>query len=266
MTAPLPARNLETPGGRVLVFANKADASVAAARQIASTIDAARTLRGKACIGLSTGATPTGVYRHLVELHRSDGLSFRDVSTFNLDEYYGVSPAEEHSYRYYMHQHLFAHVDLSPNRSHVLDGTTPEFAVDAHCAEYERWIELDGGLDLQLLGIGRNGHIGFNEPQSLDLAKALALRTHLIYLHPTTIEDGARDFGGDASLVPRQALTMGVATILAARSILILAFGAAKRPATMRALFEAPTMEIPASLIQTVRDRVVWIVDAEAID
>ena len=113
------------------------------------------------------------VYAHLVALHTAGELSFADVSTYNLDEYYPISPLDPNSYRAYMHRHLFGHVDLAPNRAHVLDGTVPEAVAAEHAAEFDRWIAADGGLDLQLLGIGRNGHIGFNEPSDLPVEEAL---------------------------------------------------------------------------------------------
>src|SRR5690606_13045665 len=140
-------------------------------------------------------------------------VSFRDATTYNLDEYYPISPLDPNSYRAYMHTHLFGHVDLAPNRAHLLDGTVPEAFADQHCATFDRWIAADGGLDLQLLGIGRNGHIGFNEPSDIPLAEALALPTRLIELHPVTTADAAGGFGGDPDAVPKRALTMGIAPI-----------------------------------------------------
>ena len=206
---------------------------------------------------------PSGVYAHLVEWHRAGSLSFRNVTTYNLDEYYPISPLDPHSYRAYMHRHLFSHVDIAPDRAHVLDGTVPEAFAAAHAAEFDRWIEADGGLDVQLLGIGRNGHIGFNEPSQLTVAEALRLPTRLVDLHPVTRADAARDFGGVDHVIPR-ALTMGVATILAARSIVILATGAHKAEAVARALKGPMTAEVPASLLQSVAERVTWVIDEAA--
>ena len=119
------------------------------------------------------------------------------MTTYNLDEYYPISPVDPNSYRAYMHRHLFGHVDLAPNRAHVLDGTVPEAFAAEHAAEFDRWIAADGGLDLQLLGIGRNGHIGFNEPSDLPVDEALRLPTRLVDLHPVTRADAAREFGGE---------------------------------------------------------------------
>ena len=193
----------------------------------------AQASRGRAVLGLATGSTPETVYAHLVERHRAGSLSFRNVTTYNLDEYYPISPLDPRSYRAYMHRHLFSHVDIAPDRAHVLDGTVPEAFAAAHAAEFDRWIEADGGLDLQLLGIGRNGHIGFNEPSDLTVAEALRLPTRLVELHPVTRADAAREFGGVDHVIPR-ALTMGVASILAARSIVIArhrrAQGRGRRP------------------------------------
>src|SRR5262249_34403820 len=156
---------------------------------------------------LATGSTPVRVYDHLVQRHHAGVLSFRNVSTYNLDEYYPISPLDSTSYRSYMHRRLFRHVDLAPNRAHVLDGTVPEEFAAEHAAAFARWIEADGGLDLQLLGIGRNGHIGFNEPSELSVGEALRLPTRLVELHPITRADAVRDFGSEDQVIGR-ALTL----------------------------------------------------------
>jgi glucosamine-6-phosphate deaminase len=260
LESPSPQRTLDTPAGTVHVFRQKADAAAAAAAHIAKVIASS----GRTVLGLATGSTPIGVYQRLVTLYRDRVLSFRNAVTYNLDEYYPISPLDRNSYRAFMHQHLFSHVDLPANRAHVLDGTVPESAVAEHCAAFEGWIENDGGIDLQLLGIGRNGHIGFNEPaEGTGLDEARAWRTRRVALHPITVEDAARDFGGKAELVPRHALTMGIATILSARSILILAFGKAKAPAVAAALHGPVHPRVPASLLQTVASRVVWMIDED---
>ncbi len=145
----------------------------------------------------------------------------------------------------------------------MLDGTVPEAFTAAHAAEFDRWIEADGGLDLQLLGIGRNGHIGFNEPSALTVAEALRLPTRLVKLHPITRADAAKEFGGIDGVIPR-ALTMGIASILAARSIVILATGEHKAEAVARALTGPMTAELPASLLQSAAGRVTWMIDAAA--
>jgi glucosamine-6-phosphate deaminase len=247
----------------VQVFEDAGAVSRASAELIRSTVRAAVAERGRAVLGLATGATPEKVYGYLVRMHAAGELSFREVSTYNLDEYYPIQPLDPKSYRAYMYRHLFSHVDLAPHRTHLLDGTIPEAFVEEHCAGFERWIAADGDLDLQLLGIGRNGHIGFNEPSDRPVEEALALRTRLTELHPVTRADAAREFGGKERVIPR-ALTMGIATIFAARSILLLATGAHKAEAVAGALTGPPTARLPASLLQTVAARVTWILDSAA--
>ncbi|MBX6314990.1 MAG: glucosamine-6-phosphate deaminase [Isosphaeraceae bacterium] len=259
-----PIRVLDLDGASVQVFDDPASASLAAAERLAAEIGHARARRGKAVLGLATGGTPIPVYAHLVERHRAGDLSFADCVTYNLDEYYPISPLDPNSYRAYMHRHLFGDIDLPPHRAHLLDGTVPEAFADEHAAAYERWIAADGGLDFQLLGIGRNGHIGFNEPTDLPVDRALRLPTRLVELHPTTIADAAKDFGHDPARVPRRALTVGIAPILAARSILILAFGAAKAEAVTRSLTGPMTADCPASLLQAVSGKVTWMLDEAA--
>lgn len=258
-----PARHLEIDGASVNVFPGFEPACETAADEIASTIRSAIEARGRAVFGLATGSTPITVYRHLVERHRAGQLSFADVTTYNLDEYYPISPSDPNSYRAFMHRHLFGHVDLAANRAHLLDGSVPEAFADRHAADYDGWIAAEGGLDFQLLGIGRNGHIGFNEPSTLSTDEALALPTRMIDLHPTTIADAAKDFGGE-SHVPRRALTMGIGPILAARSIMVLAFGPHKADAVARSLRGPITPEVPGSLLRTVGAKVHWFVDQEA--
>jgi glucosamine-6-phosphate deaminase len=259
----MPARSLELAGATVQVFPDPSTACRAAADLIARTIRDALASRGKAVLGLATGNTPVPVYERLVALHRAGEVSFRDVSTYNLDEYYPISPSDPQSYRAFMHRHLFAHVDLAPNRAHVLDGTVPEAFALEHAAQFDRWIGADGGLDLQLLGIGRNGHIGFNEPSTLSVDIAAKLPTRIMDLHPITLTDAANDFG-DPSLVPPRALTMGVAPILAARSILVLAFGVKKAEIVAKAFGQPITAEIPATLLRLKPGGVTWMLDEAA--
>ena len=199
-------------GAEVLVFPDAHAASSAAAAWLAEVIERSREERGLAVVGLSTGSTPKAVYAEFVKRHRAGTLSFEGVTTYNLDEYYPISPLDHRSYHHYMHEHLFRHVDLPPHRAHLLDGTVPEVFVSSHAADYDRWIEDDGGLDVQLLGIGRNGHIAFNEPSDLSVEQALDLPTRLVDLHPVTRADAAREFGGIDQVIP-QALTMGLAPI-----------------------------------------------------
>jgi glucosamine-6-phosphate deaminase len=260
---PLPVRTLELAGASVQVFADAPSASRSAADRIAAVIRREVGARGRAVLGLATGGTPVQVYARLVDLHRAGELSFAGVVTYNLDEYYPIHPSDPNSYRAYMHRHLFGRVDLPANRAHVLDGTVPEAFVAAHAAEFERWIAADGGLDLQLLGIGRNGHIGFNEPSDLPVEEALRLPTRLVDLDPVTRADAARDFGNEADVIPR-ALTLGVAPILSARSILVLALGPNKAEPVARALTGPMTARLPASLLQSAPGRVTWLLDEAA--
>ncbi|MDG3002587.1 glucosamine-6-phosphate deaminase [Paludisphaera mucosa] len=247
----------------VIVFPDAAAAVRSAAERIARIVAESVAARGKAVLGLATGATPEKVYDDLAARVRAGTLSFRDVTTYNLDEYYPIQPVDPRSYRSYMQRFLFDRVDLAPNRAHVLDGTVPEAATAAHAAEFDRWIDADGGLDLQLLGIGRNGHIGFNEPSELAVEAFASQPTRVVGLHPITKTDAIREFGSLEAVIPR-ALTMGVRQILAARTILMLATGPHKAPIVARALKGPLTANVPASLLRTVADKVVWLVDEPA--
>jgi glucosamine-6-phosphate deaminase len=260
---PSPDRVLNIAGASVQVYGNAATVARAAADRIAHDLRTAVAQRGKAVLGLATGSTPVPVYEHLVTLCRAGELSFARVVTFNLDEYYPISPLDPQSYRVYMHRHLFGEVDLPPHQAHLLDGTVPEAFAAEHASLFDRWIAAEGGLDLQLLGIGRNGHIGFNEPTELPVPEALALPTRLAALHPTTRADAARDFG-EESQVPRRALTMGVAPIVAARAIVMVAIGPAKADIVARALTGPQTAQLPASLLQSVAAKVTWMLDQAA--
>jgi glucosamine-6-phosphate deaminase len=256
-------RSVRRAGMVVLILPNAELASEAAAERMMAVIHAAESNRGRAVLGLATGSTPERVYAHLAGRHRAGQLSFRRVTTYNLDEHYPISPLDPRSYRSYMERHLFSRVDLAPNRAHLLDGTVPEAFAGAHAEQYDRWIQNDGGLDVQLLGIGRNGHIGFNEPSDLSVEEALRLPTRLVELHPITRADAAREFGGADRVIPR-ALTLGVAEILAARSIVMLATGTHKAEAVAAALTGPMTAALPASLLQSVADKVTWILDTAA--
>jgi glucosamine-6-phosphate deaminase len=258
---PVPVRVLELAGASVQVFASAAAASREAAERIAATIRQAVEDRGKAVLGLATGGSPVEVYARLVALHKSGEISFAEVTSYNLDEYYPIHPSDPNSYRAYMHRHLFGHVNIAPNRAHVLDGTVPEAHAASHATEFDRWIAADGGLDLQLLGIGRNGHIGFNEPSDLPIGEALP--TRLVNLDPMTRADAAGDFDGEEKVIPR-ALTVGVAPILDARAILLLALGSNKAEAVARALNGPMTARLPASLLQAAPGRVTWLLDEAA--
>lgn len=194
-------------------------------------------------LGLATGATPVRLYRHLIRMHE-EGLSFRNVVTFNLDEYYGLTSEHPQSYHRFMREQLFDKLDIPPHQIHIPDGTTPRAEVFAACAAYEQAIADAGGIDLQILGIGRTGHIGFNEPGS-----SIDSRTRLVTLDSLTRRDAARDFLGE-SHVPRNAITMGVRTILEARRVVLLAWGQAKAEVIARAVEAAPVETLPASFLQ----------------
>jgi glucosamine-6-phosphate deaminase len=256
-------RTVQISGSTVIVCPSAEAASRVAADTIAATIESAVKSRGKAVLGLATGATPEVVYANLAARHRAGGLSFQKVVSYNLDEYYPIQPLDPLSYRSYMHRHLFSRVDLPSNQAHVLDGTVPEAFAAEHAAQFDRWIDADGGLDLQLLGIGRNGHIGFNEPTDVSVAEASATPTRVVELHPITKADAVREFGAPEKVIPR-ALTMGVRQILAARTIVMLATGPRKAPIVAQALLGPVTAAVPASLLQTVAERVVWILDEPA--
>lgn len=226
------------------VFRHASDASRAVAHQIAALIRS-RAGEGRPCVlGLATGSTPTGVYDELIRMHREEGLSFANVVTFNLDEYYPMQPEELQSYVRFMREHLFDHVDIKPENAHVPDGTVSEESVGDYCRRYEAMIEDAGGIDLQLLGIGRTGHIGFNEPGS-----GRASRTRLITLDRVTRRDAASDFFGEEN-VPRRAITMGVGTILAAKHVVLMGWGEGKAPVIARAVEGEISTSVAASFLQ----------------
>ena len=206
-------------------------------------------------LGLATGSTPLGLYANLVKDYQQGAVSFANATTFNLDEYRGLPGTHPQSYRYFMQKNLFDHVDVDAASTHVPDGANPDAA--AACADYEEAIREAGGLDLQLLGIGHDGHIGFNEP-----ADAFPVATHAVALTETTIQANSRLFDS-ADDVPREAYTMGIGTIMKARKILLVANGADKAQIVHDALFGPVTPQVPASALQLHRD-VTVIVDAAA--
>jgi glucosamine-6-phosphate deaminase len=214
------------------------------AAELSSLLIAAR-LRAKPhlVLGLATGRTMERVYDRLVAKHQSEGLDFSRCKTFNLDEYIGVPPEDEHSYRFYMNHHLFSRVNIDLVNTHVPDGMASDLRAEA--AHYEQLMREAGGIDLQLLGIGEAGHIGFNEPLS-----ALMSRTRDKALMPLTLQQNAGMFGGDPDKVPKRAMTMGVGTILDARELLLLATGGAKASILAKAVEGPITAMISASAIQ----------------
>jgi len=193
-------------------------------------------------LGLATGKTMENVYRHLVRLHKEEKLDFSLCSTFNLDEYVGLFPSDPNSYRHYIDHQLFQHVNVDPRNTHLPNGLATD--LDEECRGYEALIQRFGGIDLQLLGIGKAGHIGFNEPLS-----ALRSRTRVKALTPTTIKQNAEFFGGEDK-VPRRAITMGVGTIIEARRCLLLATGEAKAGVISRAVEGPITSMVTATALQ----------------
>ncbi len=243
--------------GPLAVFPGSLEAARSVAGEMAALIRA-RAREGRACVlGLATGSTPVSVYAELVRLHREESLSFANVTTFNLDEYYPLSPDQPQSYRRFMRTHLFDHVDLHPARTHLPSGTVPKHEVDAHCAAYEEAIRAAGGIDLQILGIGRTGHIGFNEPGSPRHSL-----TRLVTLDPLTRRDAAGDFGGDAA-TPRHALTMGVRSILNARRVILMAWGQHKADIVRQAIEGEVNSQVTASFLQE-HANALFVLDAAA--
>jgi len=206
-------------------------------------------------LGLATGSTPLLTYRELIRMHKEEGLDFSQVTTFNLDEYVGLSSVHPQSYRQFMQVNLFDHLNINPNGTNIPDGRALDF--EAHCRQYEQRIHDAGGIDLQILGIGSDGHIAFNEPGS-----SLGSRTRLKTLTSETIRDNARFFGGEDK-VPRLAVTMGVGTILESRRCILLAFGAHKAAAIRDTVEGSVTAQVTASALQLHRE-VVCICDEAA--
>lgn len=212
-------------------------------------------------LGLATGSTPLGVYKELIRMYKEEGLDFSKVTTFNLDEYIGLAPSHQQSYHYFMHDNLFKHINLDERFIHI-----PSSMVDVsdinrihkYCDWYEEQTRKAGGMDLQLLGIGANGHIGFNEPGS-----SLGARTRIKTLTQKTREDNARFFNNDIDQVPKYAITMGVGTILESRIVLLLASGKQKAEAIKRTAEGPITAMVPASIVQMHR-KAILIVDEEA--
>jgi glucosamine-6-phosphate deaminase len=214
------------------------------ARRIAEVIRERQAAGQHAVLGLATGSTPIGVYRELIRMHQEEGLSFADVVTFNLDEYYPMDPGSIHSYHRFMWENLFTQLDIVPGNVHLPPGNLPRDQIEATCQRYEDAIRAAGGIDLQILGIGRTGHIGFNEPGS-----GAESRTRLVTLDLVTRKDTAADFFGEEN-VPREAITMGVETIFEAREILILATGEHKADIVQRAVEGEVDHEVAATFLQ----------------
>jgi glucosamine-6-phosphate deaminase len=228
----------------VVVMESHEDISWAVAGRIAGIIREKNAKGESAVLGLATGSTPIGVYRELVRLHREEGLDFSRVVTFNLDEYYPMAPDSQHSYVRYMWENFFEDVNIAPENVHIPDGTVPKEKLDQYCNEYEEKIRAVGGIDFQLLGIGRSGHVGFNEPGS-----PRDSRTHLVFLDTITRADAASDFFGEEN-VPQEAITMGVASILDAKEVVLLATGEHKSLVVKRAVEGEVHPDVAATYLQ----------------
>jgi glucosamine-6-phosphate deaminase len=224
----------------------------ALARALAGHVARALRKNPDVVLGLPTGRTPIPLYRELVRLHRLGRADFSRATTFNLDEFLGIDPHDPRSYRAFMQRHLFDGVNLSPTRIHFLDGKARDAARE--CRRYERAIDRAGGIGLQILGLGTNGHIGFNEP-----ARALVARTHATRLKPATRRANAALFDNRVSAVPPDALSMGMATILHAQRIVLLATGAAKAGCVQRMIEGPVTPRLPGSFLQLHRCAEVWL-------
>jgi glucosamine-6-phosphate deaminase len=257
MTAPdnfTPSRFEHVP---LAVFGSSLDASRAVAREVADLIRSRQKENRSAVLGLATGSTPLSFYAELVRIHREEGLSFTNVITFNLDEYFGLPPEHPQSYNHFMRVHLFDHIDVPASAIHLPDGRVPASELDAHCRDYEEKIRAAGGIDIQILGIGRTGHIGFNEPGS-----ARRSRTRLVTLDPLTRRDASGDFGGEEH-TPSYAITMGVRTILDSRRVVLMAWGQHKAEIVREAVEGPITSQVPASFLQE-HDHCHFVVDASA--
>lgn len=226
------------------IFENAKKASLHVAHEIASLIEEKNKKGEKAVLGLATGSTPTQIYDELVRLHKEEGLSFKNVITFNLDEYYRMDPKSIHSYVYFMNEYLFDHIDIDPKNIHIPDGTLKRDDVYDFCQNYEQKITDAGGLDIQILGIGRTGHVGFNEPGS-----GISSKTRLIALDSLTMLDAASSFFGVEN-VPHRAITMGVGTILNANKIYLMAWGEGKSGIIKKTVEGPITHQIPATFLQ----------------
>jgi len=227
-----------------VIFEQSSEASMVIAKEIADLIKA-KSQKGENCVlGLATGSSPTSVYNELVRMHQQEGLSFKNVITFNLDEYFPMQPDALQSYVRFMNEYLFDHIDIDKDNVHIPDGTINRKKVDAFCREYERRIDEAGGIDLQVLGIGRTGHIGFNEPGS-----HVNSPTRMITLDHITRVDAASDFFGEDN-VPRKAITMGVNTIMKAKRIILMAWGEGKAPIIRESVEGEVRDQVPATYLQ----------------
>ncbi|MEZ4995749.1 MAG: glucosamine-6-phosphate deaminase [Saprospiraceae bacterium] len=241
----------------VKIWQDSKEASIHVAQSIALAIRQKQQENEPIVLGLATGSSPIKVYQELVRLHKEEGLSFQNVITFNLDEYYPLAPEAQQSYVRFMNEHLFDHVDIPKANVNIPDGTVPIEDVKKYCEQYEKKIDDAGGIDIQLLGIGRTGHIGFNEPGSWESST-----TRLVRLDNMTRRDAVKDFGREED-VPFRAITMGIASIMKARSVYLLAWGHHKAPVVQKAVEGEITSSIPSSYLQNHKN-VRFIVDKAA--
>jgi glucosamine-6-phosphate deaminase len=228
----------------IKIFADPRAACKSAGRRIANLVIERASARRSAVLGLATGYTTIGVYKELIRIHKQERVDFSRVVTFNLDEYWPIEPTRMQSYHYWMKVNFFDHINILPENIHIPSGTVKEDEIESHCREYERLIKDAGGIDLQILGIGRSGHIGFNEPGSSDDS-----RTRIVQLDRITRKDAAGDFFGEQN-VPQMAVTMGVGTILRAKEIVLLAFGEHKASIIRQSLEGEISTEVAASFLQ----------------
>lgn len=236
---------------RIIVCENYEEVSKKAAQMILSQV----TLKPNSVLGLATGSTPIGMYENLVKLNQKGEIDFSEVRTFNLDEYYNLPKNNDQSYHYFMHKHLFDHINIKPENVHIPNGMTDN--VDAECERYDELIKESGGVDIQVLGIGNNAHIGFNEP-TVNFEKG----THLVELEESTIEANSRFFDNIED-VPKKAITMGVGSIFKSRKIMLIATGENKAEAIYNTVYGKVVPEVPASILQFHND-IVLILDKEA--
>jgi glucosamine-6-phosphate deaminase len=241
----------------VKIYPDLKAGSKAVAKQIADFIREKQKKKEKCVLGLSTGSTPKTLYAELVRMHKEEKLSFKNVITFNLDQYYPISNDALQSYQRFMKVNLFNHIDIDPKNTHIPNGEIKKEDIKEHCRQYEKMVEDAGGIDLQILGIGINGHIGFNEPGS-----SIHSKTRLISLDNSTRIANAYEFA-NISEVPRLAITMGIGEILKAKKIILMAWGPSKAPVIKEAVEEDHTDHVPASLLQN-HDDVTFVVDEAA--
>jgi len=236
---------------KIVIYDNAEQVAEQAANIICQTIKN----KPKAVLGLATGRTPLKTYQHLIKKNKQGSVDFSQVSTFNLDEYLGVKPCSENGYRFYMDEHLFNHINIK------LENTTVPCSdldkINQTCLEYEQQIKLSGGIDLQLLGLGSNGHVGFNEPSS-----SFASRTRVVALAASTLSDNSELLTGEPQTFDK-AISMGIATILDSKEIVIIALGKAKAQAVASAIEGALSASCPASCLQ-MHANVTWLLDQEA--